>query len=74
MNAARMASGLGADVIILEVDAERMRFLDITMSDARTLHSNEAQSARVDANNRFAHRCRSRARVPRRQSSSRARC
>ena len=42
VNAARMASGLRSDVIILEVDSERMRFLDITMSDARTLHSNEA--------------------------------
>jgi alanine dehydrogenase len=42
VNAARMATGLGADVIILEVDAERMRFLDITMGNARTLYSNEA--------------------------------
>ncbi len=42
VNAARMASGLCADVIILEVDAERMRFLDLTMSDAKTLYSNEA--------------------------------
>src|SRR6266446_9681943 len=31
VNAARMATGLGADVTILEVDLERMRFLDITM-------------------------------------------
>src|SRR5216684_3134768 len=42
VNAARMATGLGADVTILEVDAERMRFLDITMGDAHTLYSNEA--------------------------------
>jgi alanine dehydrogenase len=42
INAARMASGLCADVIILEVDAERMRFLDITMGNTRTLYSNEA--------------------------------
>jgi len=42
VNAARMATGLGADVIILEVDAERMRFLDMTMGNARTLYSNEA--------------------------------
>jgi alanine dehydrogenase len=42
VNAARMASGLCADVIILEVEAERMRFLDITMGNARTLYSNEA--------------------------------
>src|SRR6266849_2965034 len=42
VNAARMATGLCADVTILEVDAERMRFLDITMGDAHTLYSNEA--------------------------------
>jgi alanine dehydrogenase len=42
INAARMATGLGADVTILEVDVERMRFLDITMSNAHTLFSSEA--------------------------------
>src|SRR5947209_976626 len=42
VNAARMAVGLGADVTILEVDLERMRFLDITMNNADTLYSNEA--------------------------------
>ena len=42
INAARMASGLGADVTILEVDLERMRFLDITMSKTHTLFSTEA--------------------------------
>ena len=42
INAARMAIGLGADVTILEVDFERMRFLDITMNNADTLYSNEA--------------------------------
>ena len=42
VNAARMATGLGADVTILEVDLERMRFLDITMHSAHTLFSNEA--------------------------------
>ena len=41
VNAARMATGIGADVTILEVDVERMRFLDITMH-AHTLYSNEA--------------------------------
>jgi alanine dehydrogenase len=41
VNAARMASGLGADVTILEVDVERMRFLDITMHTAHTLYSSE---------------------------------
>src|SRR3954466_3813405 len=42
INAARMAQGLGADVTILEVDLERMRFLDITLHTAHTLFSNEA--------------------------------
>ena len=42
VNAARMATGLGADVTILEVDLERMRFLDLTMANAHTLYSNEA--------------------------------
>lgn len=41
VNAARMAEGLGADVTILEVDLERMRFLDITMQSS-TLYSSEA--------------------------------
>lgn len=39
INAARMAGGLGADVTILEVDIERMRFLDITMNSTHTLFS-----------------------------------
>jgi alanine dehydrogenase len=42
INAARMATGLGADVTILEVDLERMRFLDITLHTAHTLYSSEA--------------------------------
>src|SRR3982074_3459086 len=42
INAARMAPGLGANVTILEVDVERMRFLDITMHTAHTLYSSEA--------------------------------
>jgi alanine dehydrogenase len=42
VNAARTATGLGADVTILEVDLERMRFLDITLHTAHTLYSNEA--------------------------------
>jgi len=42
VNAARMATGLGADVTILEVDVERMRFLDITMHGAHTLYSSQA--------------------------------
>ncbi len=43
VNAARMATGLGADVHILEVDLERMRFLDMTLHSAHTVFSNEAQ-------------------------------
>ncbi len=42
VSAARMATGLGADVTILEVDVERMRFLDITMHAAHTLYSSPA--------------------------------
>jgi len=42
INAARMATGVGADVTILEVDVERMRFLDITLHTAHTLYSSEA--------------------------------
>jgi alanine dehydrogenase len=42
VNAARMATGLGADVKILDVDLDRMRFLDMTMKNAHTLYSNEA--------------------------------
>ncbi len=41
VNAARMATGLGADVTILEVDVERMRFLDITLH-THTLYSSHA--------------------------------
>ena len=47
VNAARMASGLGADVTILEVDLERMRFLDITMHATHTLFSSEASLAEI---------------------------
>ncbi|MEY2520621.1 MAG: alanine dehydrogenase [Verrucomicrobiota bacterium] len=42
VNAARMALGLKADVIILEVDGERMRSLDLAMPNVKTLYSNEA--------------------------------
>jgi alanine dehydrogenase len=42
VNAARMATGLGADVKILDVDLDRMRFLDMTMKNAHMLYSNEA--------------------------------
>jgi len=43
INAARMAAGLGADVTILEVDIERMRYLDITLHTAHTLYSDESR-------------------------------
>lgn len=39
VNAARTALGLGADVTILELDAERMRYLDQTMRPLKTLYS-----------------------------------
>jgi alanine dehydrogenase len=47
INAARTAQGLGADVTILEVDLERMRYLDITLHTAHTLYSNESHLADV---------------------------
>jgi alanine dehydrogenase len=47
VNAARMAMGLGADVTILEVDVERMRFLDITMHSVHTFYSSEAHLAEL---------------------------
>lgn len=42
VNAARIATGVAADTTILEIDAERMQFLDATMPMARTLYSSEA--------------------------------
>src|SRR5881392_2489819 len=42
VNALRMAMGLGADVTILDVDVERLRFLDVAMENLHTLYSNEA--------------------------------
>src|SRR6266576_53485 len=42
VNAARMATGLGADVTILDVDLERLRYLNLTMGNTNTLYSNEA--------------------------------
>ena len=42
VNAARMATGLGADVTILDVDLERLRYLDLTMDRTHTLYSSEA--------------------------------
>ncbi|MEP6955963.1 MAG: alanine dehydrogenase [Chthoniobacterales bacterium] len=42
VNAARMALGLNAHVTILELDGERMRYLDLAMPNVNTLYSNEA--------------------------------
>ena len=42
VNALRMAKGLGADVTILDVDLERLRYLDLAMENTRTLYSSEA--------------------------------
>jgi alanine dehydrogenase len=42
VNAARMGTGLGADVTILDVDLERLRYLDLAMANANTLYSSEA--------------------------------
>ncbi len=42
INAGRVAAGIGADVTILEVDLEQMRYLDISLhGSAHTLYSNE---------------------------------
>src|SRR5467141_4195972 len=42
VNAARMATGLGAEVTILDVDLERLRYLDLAMENTNTLYSSEA--------------------------------
>jgi len=42
VNAARMATGLGAEVIILDIDLERLRYLDLAMENTNTLYSSEA--------------------------------
>jgi len=42
VNAARIATGLGAEVIILDVDLERLRYLDLAMENTNTLYSSEA--------------------------------
>lgn len=42
INAGRVAAGMGANVTILEVDLQQMRFLDISLhGEAHTLYSNE---------------------------------
>ena len=42
VNAMRMAKGLGADVTILDIDVERLRFLDLAIASLHTLYSSEA--------------------------------
>ncbi|RFC46319.1 MAG: alanine dehydrogenase [Verrucomicrobia bacterium] len=42
INAAKVATGIGAETIILEIDHDRMRFLDDTLEAAQTLYSSEA--------------------------------
>jgi len=42
LNAARIATGIGAETTILELDSERMSWLDTAMPAARTLYSSEA--------------------------------
>jgi alanine dehydrogenase len=42
VNAMRMAKGLDADVTILDIDVERLRFLDLAIDNLRTLYSSEA--------------------------------
>ena len=42
VNAARMATGLGANVTMLDIDLERLRYLDLAMKNTNTLYSSEA--------------------------------
>src|SRR5438105_5279150 len=42
VNALRMAKGLGGDVTILDIDVERLRFLDVAIENLHTLYSSEA--------------------------------
>jgi alanine dehydrogenase len=42
VNAMRMAKGLGADVTILDIDVDRLRFLDLAIESLHTLYSSEA--------------------------------
>jgi len=41
-NAAKVATGIGAETTILEIDSERMTWLDTAMPAARTLYSSES--------------------------------
>jgi alanine dehydrogenase len=42
LNAARVATGIGAETTILEIDSERMSWIDTAIPAARTLYSSEA--------------------------------
>ncbi len=42
VNAAKMATGIGAETTILEISSQRMTWLDTAMPHARTLYSSEA--------------------------------
>lgn len=42
VNAAKMATGVGAETTILEISSERMTWLDTAMPHARTVYSSEA--------------------------------
>lgn len=42
LNAARVATGIGVETTLLEIDSERMSWLDTAMPAARTLYSSEA--------------------------------
>src|SRR5204863_802261 len=42
VNALRMAKGRGADVTVLDIDVERLRFLVVGMDDLHTLYATEA--------------------------------
>jgi len=44
-NAAKVATGIGAETTILELDSERMSWIDMAMPAARTLYSTEAALA-----------------------------
>ena len=56
VNAARMATGLGADVTILDVDLERLRYLDLSMNKRKHSLFERGELARADARVRFADR------------------
>jgi alanine dehydrogenase len=48
VNAARVAAGLGADVTIIEVDVDRMRFLDLTLPrNVKTCYSSPTHIAEL---------------------------